>query len=252
MADICQLGLIGFPLGHSFSKNYFSSKFKREGIQGWEYELYPLTHIEQLPELLKSTKGLRGLNVTIPYKEAVIPYCTRLDPRAARIGAVNTLVLEEDGSITGYNTDYLGFQDSLKRWMGRSLDANVQALILGTGGAAKAVQVALEDSEIPFQYVSRKAQEDIINYRMLHDRPDILGRHHLIINTTPLGMSPRIESFPDVPYSQLTSNHWLYDLVYNPSTTRFMTNGKARGANTKNGLEMLQLQAERAWEIWTR
>ncbi|HAA11839.1 MAG TPA: shikimate dehydrogenase [Cytophagales bacterium] len=245
-----QLGLIGYPLGHSFSKKYFSEKFSREGIPGWDYELYPLENIHELSALLENTPNLQGLNVTIPYKQDVMAYCQSLDPGAKRIGAVNTLKRLHDGSFRGFNTDYFGFRDSLRAWAGEAI-TGIQALILGTGGAAKAIQVALEDLEIPYRYVSRTAREGILSYAQLAEG-NHLSDYHLIINTTPLGTAPNTDGAPDLPYAQLTSQHWLYDLVYNPEVTRFMALGQAQGAQTKNGLDMLIGQAEKAWEIWNQ
>ncbi|MEL6538989.1 MAG: shikimate dehydrogenase [Bacteroidota bacterium] len=243
-----QLGLIGYPLGHSFSKKYFAEKFAREGIQGWDYELYPLAKIEELSALLDGTPALQGINVTIPYKQDVMTYCQSLDAGAERIGAVNTLKKLPDGSFKGYNTDYFGFRDSLTTWAGGALTGK-KALILGTGGASKAIQVALEDLQIPYRYVSRTARQDIVSYEDLK-KENLLADYQFIINTTPLGTAPNTEAAPDLPYEQLTPDHWLHDLVYNPEVTRFMQLGMAQGAHVKNGLDMLIGQAEKSWEIW--
>ena len=242
-----QLGLIGYPLGHSFSKKYFTERFARQGITDWQYELYPLPTLEALPKLLRETEGLVGLNVTIPHKQGVLDFCTELHEGAKRIGAVNTLKRLPNGGWRGYNTDYIGFRESLGGWMGAAVDG-VRALILGTGGAAKAVQVALEDLQVPYHYVSRSARPGVFAYTDL--TPELLQEYRLIINTTPLGMAPNTETAPELPYAALRASHWLYDLVYNPETTEFMQRGLAAGAQVKNGLEMLIAQAEAAWAIW--
>lgn len=244
-----KLGLIGYPLGHSFSKNYFTEKFQQEGIQQWTYESYPLPDAQTLPQLWASEPALVGLNVTIPHKQAVLPFCQQLDPLAERIGAVNTILKHPNGTFTGYNSDYFGFRYSLERWMGPAI-VGKQALILGTGGAAKALQVALQDMAIPYQYVSRTAAPNYITYQDLHNDSSILANHQLLINATPLGTFPNIDRRPDVPYEQLTASHWLYDLVYNPATTAFMQGGMDQKSRVKNGLDMLIGQAEKSWEIW--
>lgn len=244
-----KFGLIGFPLSHSFSKKYFSDKFEKEGIADCQYELYPLESIEQFPELITSEPELVGLNVTIPYKEQVIPYLDELDEKAEAIGAVNTITIR-DGKLKGYNTDYHGFRSSLTQWVGAN-PIPEKALILGTGGASKAVKATLEDLGIDYQFVSRSPGEEQLSYHNLNtstDRP--LVRSTLIINTTPLGTHPNVDQLPDLPYHQLTENHFLFDLVYNPLVTAFMHKGIDAKCWVKNGLEMLHGQAEKAWEIW--
>jgi shikimate dehydrogenase len=243
-----QFGLIGYPLGHSFSKGYFTEKFRKEDIADAAYELYPLQEIEELPQLLQQHPQLAGLNVTIPYKEQVIPFLSRLDASAEKVGAVN-VIKKEGQELVGYNSDYFGFKQSLQDWVGQSLQ-ELHALVLGTGGAAKAVGAALDDLHIPYQLVSRNADKNVLAYQELFTKKDLLHQHTLIINTTPLGMQPTTQTCPDIPYEQLDSAHYLYDLVYNPAETLFMQKGAARGARVKNGLEMLHLQAEKAWEIW--
>ncbi|MEM9981800.1 MAG: shikimate dehydrogenase [Bacteroidota bacterium] len=239
-------GLIGYPLSHSFSKQYFTEKFQQMQLKDHAYHLFELPRIEDFPALWKTQPDLVGLNVTIPHKQAVIPYLDTLDPAAMRIGAVNVIKHLPDGSLRGYNSDYWGFKTSLERWLP---SRPVKALILGTGGASKAVALALEDLGIPYQFVSRKAKENIWDYTKLDT--EVLSQYALIINTTPLGMSPQVETAPAIPYEPLSEQHYLYDLVYNPAETRFMQYGKQQGAKVKNGLEMLHLQAEKAWEIWT-
>ena len=241
-------GLIGFPLTHSFSQRYFTEKFAREGIIDSQYDLFDMPDITTLPDLL-SMPDLRGLNVTIPHKQAVLPYLDRLDASAEKIGAVNVIKFEADGSRTGYNSDYYGFKQSLIDWLtsrGRTVTA-LQALVLGTGGASKAVTVALTDLGIPYKFVSRTKADHALTYDEI---ADILPDHQLIINGSPVGTYPHIDKAPALPYYQLTDRHLLYDLVYNPAETKFMQLGRAQGAATYNGLRMLELQAEKAWEIW--
>ncbi len=239
-------GLLGKKLGHSFSKKYFTDKFAQLGLKH-TYQLFEIDPITQIEAILAQNTDLAGLNVTIPYKEAVIPYLSSLDPSAAKVGAVNVIKVTHNGLI-GYNSDYYGFKQSLAAWLPAGIQA--QALVLGYGGAAKAVVAALADMGIPYQIVSRAASNNTITYQALHAQPGLLKQHQLIINTTPLGMAPNVQSFPEINYSLLGSGHYLYDLVYNPKTTTFMAKGSSVGANTKNGLEMLHLQAERSWAIW--
>ncbi len=239
-----QLGLIGYPLSHSFSKRYFSDKFINEKIDGYHYDLFPLDSIQKLTDLLKEKPNLVGLNVTIPYKEQVIPFLDEVSKSAKSIGAVNTIVIE-NGKLKGYNTDAYGFEVSLKKFL---KPHHQHALILGTGGAAKAVQYVLEQLNIGYKYVSRTPTEEQFAYTELDEKT--LKKYKIIINTTPLGMSPNNHQYPAIPYNFLTSEHLLYDLVYNPAESSFLKNGKAKGAAIKNGLEMLHLQAEKAWSIW--
>lgn len=244
-----KFGLIGYPLSHSFSKKYFSEKFEKEGIQDTQYELYPLETIEELPLLIKATPDLIGLNITIPYKEQVIPFLDELDEKAQTIGAVNTITIK-NGKLKGYNTDYDGFKSSLIKWLG-SKSLPEKALILGTGGASKAVKVVLDDLGIQHNFVSRKPIEGQLTYSELGSS-HVFNSSTLIINTSPLGMSPNAETLPDLPYYQLTENHLLFDLVYNPLITAFMQKGIDKNCWVKNGLEMLHDQAEKAWEIWNK
>jgi shikimate dehydrogenase len=239
-------GLIGYPLSHSFSKGYFSAKFDREAIHDARYELFPLEDISLFPELIAGHHDLCGLNVTIPYKTAVIPFLDELEEEARAIGAVNT-ILFKDGKSKGFNTDVFGFQESFSR---KLQSHHRKALVLGTGGASKAVVYALKQLGIPFQYVSRTASAEAIAYEQVTE--ELLSEHPIIINTTPLGMYPKVEALPPLPYAALGKGHYLYDLVYNPSVTAFLEQGLAVGATTENGLDMLHLQAEKAWEIWNR
>ena len=245
-----QFGLIGYPLGHSFSKGYFTNKFEKEGIADAAYDLYPLQDIEEFPKLIEQQPLLVGINVTIPYKEQVIPYLSSLHESARNVGAVN-VIRREGNNLIGYNSDYFGFKLSLQEWLGDKL-TTLQALVLGTGGAAKAVCAALEDLQVPYRLVSRKKDNEILSYEQLHQQPELLQQHRLIINTTPLGMHPNLSSCPDIPYDRLGQGYFLYDLVYNPAETQFMKEGTTRGAESKNGLQMLHLQAEKAWEIWNK
>lgn len=241
-------GLIGFPLTHSFSQRYFTEKFAREGITDSQYDLFELPDVTTLPALLQ-TPDLRGLNVTIPHKQAVLPYLDRLDASARNVGAVNVIRIGQDGSRTGFNSDYYGFRQSLLDWLtllGRSTD-NSRALVLGTGGASKAVKAALSDLLIPYQSVSRVKTASTLTYDEL---PGLLPEYQLLINCSPVGTYPHVDQVPALPYSQLTDRHLLYDLVYNPAETGFLKRGQERGAATHNGLRMLELQAEKAWEIW--
>jgi shikimate dehydrogenase len=240
-------GLTGFPLDHSWSATYFNDKFKREGITNSIYKLFPLKSIDEFPALLQNEPQLTGLNVTIPYKEKIIPYLDELDVTAKQIGAVNTVkIRRKDGVVTtkGFNTDagafYLTVKDQIKAF---------NALILGTGGASKAVAFALLKLQIPYTFVSRtKSGYNIISYNEL--TVQVIQNNKLIINTTPIGMYPDISGFPMLPYHALTDEHILYDLVYNPEETQFIKQGKAMQAQTLNGKQMLINQAEMAYAIF--
>lgn len=243
-------GLIGFPLSHSFSKKYFSEKFLREKIENTSYELFPLESIGELSNLLVTQSDLKGLNVTIPYKQAVMPMLSELDVTAQKAGAVNTInitIKEGKPFLKGFNTDVYGFRQSLKPFLESQHD---RALILGTGGASKAVAFVLDEIGIPYVFVSRHSKEDgkSLPYDALN--ADVMKAFKLIVNTTPVGMYPNVDQCPPLPYEHLGSGHFLYDLVYNPVETLFMKEGKKRGALTQNGLDMLHMQAEKAWEIW--
>lgn len=241
-------GLIGFPLTHSFSQRYFTEKFAREGIHDTRYDLFDMPDISALPALC-DLDGLRGLNVTIPHKQAVLPYMDRLDASAEKIGAVNVIKLESDGSRTGYNSDYYGFLQSLTDWLTalNRVPATLQALVLGTGGASKAVTVALTDMGIPYKFVSRTKTADTLTYNNLDT---VIAEYPLLINASPVGTFPRSDEALALPYPQLTNQHLLYDLVYNPAETQGMKLARECGATVHNGLRMLELQAEKAWEIW--
>ncbi|QHL88667.1 shikimate dehydrogenase [Nibribacter ruber] len=238
-------GLIGFQLSHSFSKGYFTEKFKAENIQNSAYQLFELNSIAEFPELLRAHPNLHGLNVTIPYKEAIIPFLDRLDPAAAAIGAVNVVKFEH-GALVGYNSDYLGFMQSLQKFY--PCHPQSKALVLGTGGAAKAVLAALKHLHISYTLVSREKRPGMITYQEL--TPAQMAAATLIVNTSPVGTYPNVQEAPAIPYELLSAQHYLYDLVYNPPVTEFMKRGQAMGAKTINGYEMLCLQAEAAWQIW--
>jgi len=236
-------GLIGFPLTHSFSVRYFTEKFKEENITDTVYLNFPIESIEDFPALIKQ-ENMAGINVTIPYKQQVIEYLDELDSVAEEIGAVN-LIKFQNGKSKGYNTDAHGFRESLKNFIG---ERKLKALVIGTGGSSKAVSFALKEMGIEFNFVSRRKTSDVLVYSDLD--ATILNNHLLIINTTPLGMYPNENDCAPLPYELLSSAHFLFDLVYNPAETLFLKKGKAHDAAIKNGYEMLELQAEKNWEIW--
>lgn len=237
-------GLIGKKLTHSFSPSYFAQKFEQESIVNTQYLAFPLKDITEFPALVKQQTNLIGLNVTIPYKTAILPYLDNLDNAATEIGAVNTIKFTA-GKLQGFNTDVYGFEQSLLPLL---KSYHQQALVLGTGGAAKAVVYVLNKLKISFKYVSRTPTVGQLNYSEINKQ--LLQDHLLIINTTPLGMYPNTEQSPVLPYANLSKKHLVYDLVYNPLKTLFLAQAEAQGATIKNGLDMLHLQAEKAWEIW--
>ena len=240
-------GLIGKSLKHSFSKDYFTSKFEKLHIDA-NYSLCELANIEEIKDVF--SKQWQGLNVTIPYKEQIIPFLNEVDDLATQVGAVNTIQFSKKEGQTwlkGFNTDVIGFETTLKPLLQTQ---HTRALVLGTGGASKAVTYVLTKLNIPYVYVSREAGLNKLGYDELTS--EIISTHTLIINTTPLGMFPDLESYPDIPYKAIGEKHLLYDLVYNPVKTQFLLQGEARGATIKNGLEMLINQAEAAYEIWNQ
>lgn len=244
-------GLIGYPLGHSFSRNFFNEKFASENIQA-EYVNFEIPSIEQFPEIIRANPNLAGLNVTIPYKEAVIPYLNRLDTDAAAIGAVNVIrinrISPKETELVGYNSDVIGFSRSIEPLLEPH---HKKALILGTGGASKAVNFGLKKLGLETLFVSRsRHDEHTLTYQEL--TPELMDEYKVIVNTTPVGMYPNADEYPDIPYEYLTHKHLLYDLLYNPDTTLFMKKGSEQGAVVKNGIEMLLLQAFEAWDIWNR
>ena len=240
-------GLIGYPLGHSFSKKYFEEKFAAENITDAAFELYPIQKVESINEIISANKNLQGLAVTIPYKETVMPLLTHISEEAKIIGAVNCIKIK-NGETTGYNTDVIGFQQSLQPILQAH---HTHALVLGTGGASKAVQYVLHKLKINFTVVSRTKNviKNIICYEEI--TKELLQKNKLIINCTPLGMSPIENQCPEINYRNLTTTHLLFDLIYKPSTTLFLHNGLNHGCQIKNGLEMLALQAEENWKIWS-
>ncbi|NDV59006.1 shikimate dehydrogenase [Bacteroides sp. 519] len=240
-------GLVGYPLRHSFSIGYFNEKFKSEGIDA-EYINFELPSLDEFPEVIARNPTLKGLNVTIPYKEKIISFLDDLDKDTRAIGAVNVIkVIRKKNKVklVGYNSDIIGFMQSIETML---QPHHKKALILGTGGAAKAVFHGLKNLEIESKYVSRTEQKDMLTYEML--TPEIMEEYSIIVNCTPLGMFPDVDVCPNIPYHLVTPNHLLYDLLYNPNVTLFMKKGIEQGAATKNGLEMLLLQAFAAWEIW--
>jgi len=240
-------GLIGYPLSHSFSKKYFTEKFAKEHLKNCQYLNFELQNIKELTKVFEENPQLKGLNVTIPYKHEVMPFLDKLDISAQKVGAVNVIKINEKNEKVGYNSDYYGFLESLKKFFPEKYFTK-KALILGNGGAAKAVKSALEELKINYQFVSRSPKNDFLSYENLDE--NLMKNVSLIVNTTPLGMFPTIENCPNIPYQFLTEEHFLYDLIYNPETTLFMQKGLYKGAKAKNGLEMLILQAEKSWEIW--
>ena len=240
-------GLIGYPLEHSFSRNYFNEKFRNERIDA-EYDNFEIPSIENFKEVLETTPNLRGLNVTIPYKEEVIRYLDELSAEARAIGAVNVIRVTHRGSKTvlkGFNSDVIGFTRSIESMLE---PLHRKALILGTGGAAKAVDYGLKSLGLGTLFVSRTARPGVITYNDV--TPDLIRSHKVIVNCTPLGMYPHVDSCPPLPYEAMDSHTLLYDLLYNPDETLFMQKGRQQGAITKNGLEMLLLQAFASWEMW--
>ncbi len=239
-------GLIGYPLSHSFSQHYFTEKFKQLGLTDHRYDLFPLRSIDDLTELVRDTRGLAGLNVTIPYKRSIMPLVHVLDPKAAAVGAVNTVVLT-GGRTQGYNTDVDGFRSTLLPLIGTE---RPRALVLGSGGACRAVVFVLRELGIRFRVVSRSRERGDLTWDMLE--PTVIKVCPLIINTTPVGMFPDVAQAPDLPYSAVGERHLLVDLIYNPEETQFLKEGRSRGARSVNGTAMLTAQAEAAWDIWQR
>ncbi|MCF8302789.1 MAG: shikimate dehydrogenase [Bacteroidales bacterium] len=242
-------GLIGFPLYHSYSQDYFRHKLEREGITDAAYRLFPIENLAMLPEMVRAYTNLKGLNVTIPYKEAVIKYTHQLSEHARNIGAVNVLHISRSGEqpkLTGFNTDWIAFSESLQPLL---KEHHQHALVLGTGGAARAVIYALIKLGISYQVVSRQPYAGKhLGYGELNRQ--IMRKHRLIINATPVGMHPEEEEAPALPYEMLTPDHLCYDLIYNPALTAFLKTARRYGADTKNGLEMFKRQAEESWKIW--
>ena len=244
-------GLIGYPLSHSFSKKYFINKFKKENITDVKFKLFEIDNLNNFRNIIAENPDLSGLSVTIPHKQLIMNYLDDIDDTARKIGAVNCIRITRDGKepiLTGFNTDVFGFEKSLAPLL---KPYHSKALILGTGGASKAVAFVLDKLGMEYVFISRNPHGcNHIRYQMLNK--DILVNHLLIINTSPVGMYPDIKSYPDIPYKHISEKHLLFDLIYNPEETLFLKKGKERGAAVKNGLEMLYLQAEKSWEIWNK
>lgn len=243
-------GLIGHRLGYSFSKNFFTEKFITENLANHEYVNFELDSIDEFPGIFAGDKNICGLNCTIPYKQQIMQFLDEIDPEAAQIGAVNTVKITlQDGKrhLKGFNTDIYGFENSLRPMLE---EKHRKALILGTGGASKAIKHILNKLQIEFVSATIEEQcfEKEIRYNQINEQ--LLKEYLIIIHATPVGTFPKIDECPDIPYQHLTANHVCFDLVYNPEETLFLKKAKAQGAKTKNGLEMLHLQAIRAWEIW--
>jgi len=239
-----RFGLIGKNIDYSFSRAYFTQKFKRLNLDNYVYENFDFQHIDEFAMVLKNEKDIKGFNVTIPYKQEVIKFLLEVDPKATAIGAVNTIKLTKKGLI-GYNTDYYGFQKSIEPFL---KEQHKNALILGTGGASKAVAFVFKELGIPFKFVSRNPTETQLHYTDLHQ--ETIENYTVIVNCTPLGTFPSIENKPALPYQFIGKDHLLFDLIYNPKKTAFLREGESRGARIENGHQMLELQAEKAWEIW--
>jgi shikimate dehydrogenase len=238
-------GLIGYPLGHSFSQKYFTEKFKQLGIEDCRYDAFSLENINNFPALLKNNPGLCGLNITIPHKQNIIPFLSEATQLPQGMNACNCIKIE-NGKLTGYNTDVIGFEQSLFPLLQQH---HTKALVLGNGGAAEAVKFVLNKLGIAFKVVSRQLHNGShLTYQQI--TKEVIATYNLIINTTPLGTYPKVEECPDVPYQYLTPQHYLFDLVYNPEKPLFLLKGEQQGASIKNGYDMLVIQAEESWKIW--
>lgn len=242
-----RFGLLGRNISYSFSKGYFAEKFSKEHFDNCSYENFDIPEINYFTELIKNNTDLNGLNVTIPYKEAILPFLDKLSKNATEIGAVNTIKFTKKGKLKGYNTDYYGFQKSLEPLL---QPHHKKALILGTGGASKGVAFALDKLGITYTFVSRQEKENCIDYSLVN--ATTFDNYQIIINCSPVGTSPNTEAFPLIPYDYFTEKHIAYDLIYNPAETTFLAKAKAKGAVIKNGHDMLIFQAEKAWKIWNK
>jgi len=241
-----KFGLLGKDISYSFSKKYFTEKFQELGLKDYKYSNFDIPEIEEFPFLLYHREDeFRGINVTIPYKESVMRYLDDVDEDAKNIGAVNTIKITDDNKLVGYNTDFYGFQNAIQPLLKSN---HKKALILGTGGASKAIAYAFDKMNIEYKFVSRKVSEGMFLYSMLNEQ--IMEEYAIIVNCSPLGTHPNIDESPNIPFQFITNKHLLFDLIYNPAETKFLSEGKKRGAIIKNGLEMLQLQAEKSWKIW--
>ena len=242
--ELRHFGLLGKNISYSFSAGYFTEKFKQLDLDNHSYVNFDLQNIEEIKNVLAQDKDIVGFNITIPYKEAIIPFLTEIDPKAKEIGAVNTVKITKNG-LKGYNTDVYGFYKSIEPFI---KSHHKKALILGTGGASKAVKHALIDLGLEIQFVSRTASENKLSYEMLTKQ--VMEQHQVIVNCSPIGTFPNTEAKPAIPYEFLTEGHLVFDLIYNPPKTAFMKYAEANGATAVNGSKMLELQAEKAWEIW--
>ncbi|SDR77671.1 shikimate dehydrogenase [Polaribacter sp. KT25b] len=239
-------GLLGKNISYSFSRGYFTEKFEKLNITNYKYVNFDIQQIKDFSSIIDNKKSLGGINVTIPYKEEVIPFLDKLDETAKNIGAVNTIKFTKRGNLKGYNSDVVGFENSIKPLLKKH---HKRALILGTGGASKAIAYALKKNNIKFKFVSRNPEgKKEISYDSLTE--ETLKKYTVIINCTPLGTFPAIEKCPNIPYQFISEKHLLFDLIYNPEVSTFLSKGKEKGATIKNGFEMLQLQAEESWRIW--
>lgn len=242
-----KFGLIGKDISYSFSKKYFTEKFAQDLYEDCSYENFDILNIEDFPSILKNNPNLKGLNVTIPYKESIIPYLDTVSEKAFQIGAVNVIRFTKKGNLKGYNSDWFGFKKSLEPLLQAH---HKKALILGTGGAAKAVAFALDQLAITYSFVSREANPNTIDYSLIN--ATTFDNHQIIINCTPVGTSPNTKEFPPIPYTYFSNQHIAFDLIYNPEETEFLKKAKKQGAIIKNGYEMLVYQAEKAWKIWNK
>lgn len=240
-------GLLGRNISYSFSKGYFTDKFNDGNFSGCSYENFDIQEIAAFAQITKNSSDLKGLNVTIPYKEAVIPFLDKLSKKAAKIGAVNTIRVSKKGKLKGYNTDYYGFKKALEPLL---QSHHKKALVLGTGGASKGVAFALDELGISYTFVSREAKENAIDYSQIN--ATTFANYQIIINASPVGTSPNVDAFPLLPYECFSEKHIAFDLIYNPAETQFLKKAKKKGAQIKNGLDMLIFQAEKAWEIWNK
>ncbi|MFK8059587.1 MAG: shikimate dehydrogenase [Polaribacter sp.] len=239
-------GLLGKNISYSFSRGYFTDKFKKMGLSQNKYVNFDLQNIEDFPKIFEETKNIKGINITIPYKEEVMTFLNKLDKTAKEIGAVNTIKFTKRGDLKGYNTDVVGFEKSILPYIKKH---HKKALILGTGGASKAVAYALKKNDIKVKFVSRTPKNKLqISYDDLTE--EVLEKYNIIVNCTPIGTFPEVLKYPNIPYQFLTDKHLLFDLIYNPEVTTFLQKGKEQGAAIKNGYQMLELQAEESWRIW--
>ena len=246
MSNRTKFGLLGKDISYSFSRKYFSEKFKKLGLNDFKYSNLDIPEIEEFPFLLYHREDeYQGINVTIPYKESVMRYLDEIDEEAKKIGAVNTIKVTNDNKLFGYNTDFYGFQKSIEPFIKQH---HKKALILGTGGASKAIAYALSKMNIEYKFVSRKVAENMFLYSMLNQQ--VLEEYTVVINCTPVGTFPNVDESPNIPFEFITDKHLLFDVIYNPEQSKFLKEGLKRGAAIKNGYEMLQLQAEKSWEIW--